>query len=146
MIPIILTITSVLKVDNIKFTKNTYDPLGITEPLTKFRMSYNFSTSNIIEIKDTISHTDNVKNGTHKKSKVKKSSHEDDNKNLHQNTNKEEIKSNEGREPTTNTNLQHSTKFTENLQQNEKSTGFNSSDTLGDRRKLTLININPGKG
>ena len=128
-----LTLVSILKVDVIKFTNNTYDPLGINEPLTKYRMSYNFSTANIINSKDTISHTDNIKNGIHKKLKVEKSSHENDNKNLHKNTNKEETKSNDNRETNENTNLQHSTKCTENLQQNEKSTGFDSSDTLGDR-------------
>ena len=133
IILISLTLASVLKVDVIKFTNNTYDPLGINEPLSRYRMSYNFSTSNIINSKDTISHTDNIKNGIHKKLKVEKSSHENDNKNLHKNTNKEEIKSNESRETKENTNLQHSTKCTENLQQNEKSTGFDSSDTLGDR-------------
>ena len=142
IIPVIITIASVLKVDSIKFAKNSYDPLGITEPLTNFRLSYNFSTSNIIKINDSLSHTDHIKNGIHKKSKgkVKESSHEVDNKNLHQkqNRNKNETKNDlnvndikkndkiedkilevnvtedknniKDREPTTNTNLQHNTK------------------------------------
>ena len=38
MIPIIISIASILKVDNIKFSRNLHDPLGITEPLTKYRI------------------------------------------------------------------------------------------------------------
>ena len=86
LIPVIITIASVLKVDSIKFARNSYDPLGITEPLTKLRLSYNFSTTNIINLNDSLSHTDNIKNGIFRKlkEKVQESSHEVDNKNLHQ--------------------------------------------------------------
>ena len=103
MIPVILTIASVLKVDNIIYTRNLHDPLGITEPLTRYRMSYECSTTNIINTNDTLSHKDIIKRGTFKSLKTNEKDH--DNTNLQHNTK-------------TTTNLQHNKKLTENLQQN----------------------------
>ena len=64
MIPAILTIASVLKVDNIIYTRNLHDPLGITEPLTRYRMSYESSTTNINHTKVTMSHKDIINEGS----------------------------------------------------------------------------------
>merc|ERR1712081_103344 len=111
MIQAILTIVSVLKVDNIIYTRNLHDPLGITEPLSKYRMSYECSTTNITYTKVTMSHKDIINRGTFKSLKTIEKDHD-------------------------NTNLQHNTKSTENLQQNEKST--ENVHTLGDRIPETM--------
>merc|ERR1712081_6151 len=116
MIQAILTIVSVLKVDNIIYTRNLHDPLGITEPLTRYRMSYECSTTNIINTKDTLSHKDIIKRGTFKSLKTKEKDQE--NINLQNNTKFTE-------------NFEHNDKFTENLQHNEKCT--ENVQMLGDR-------------
>merc|ERR1711954_341813 len=121
MIPAILTLASVLKVDNIIYTRNLHDPLGITEPLTNYRMSYQCSTTNINYTKVTMSHKDIINRGTFKSLKIKEKDH--DKTNLQHNAK-------------TTTNLQHNKKFTENLQQNEKST--ENVLTLGDRIPETM--------
>ena len=76
MIPIIITVASVLKVDNIKFSRNLHDPLGITEPLTKYRISYNYSTTNITNIKDSLNHNEIIKKGTFKSLEIKEKDQE----------------------------------------------------------------------
>merc|ERR1711954_281884 len=80
--------------------------LGITQPLTNYRMSYQYSTTNINYTKTTLSHKEIISGGSIKSIK-----------NRNENNNQK--------------NLQQTEKFTENLQQNEKST--HSVHTLGDR-------------
>ena len=64
MIPAIISIISVLKVDNITYKRNLHDPLGITEPLTNYRMSYQYSTTNINYTKTTLSHKEIINEGS----------------------------------------------------------------------------------
>ena len=91
MIPVKITITSVLKVDNINFSRNLHDTLGITEPLSNFGISYNYSTTNITNIKDSLSHKEIVKRGTFKNLEIKEKDQENgtevENKNLQQKPN-----------------------------------------------------------
>merc|ERR1712081_74658 len=116
MIPAIISIISVLKVNNITYERNLHDPLGITQPLTNYRMSYQYSTTNINYTKTTLSHKEIISRGSIKS--IQNREENDNQKNLQQKTK-------------TNTNLQQTDKFAENLQQKEKST--QSVHTLGDR-------------
>ena len=131
MIPAIITITSVLKVDNIIYKRNLHDPLGITEPLTNYRMSYQCSTTNINYTRITMSHKDIINEGSVKSIKNKEKDH--DQTNLQHKT---KTKTNLQQNKKFTGNLQQNEKFTENLQQNEKST--QSVHTLGDRIPETM--------
>merc|ERR1711954_10692 len=126
MIPAIISIISVLKVDNITYKRNLHDPLGITEPLTNYRMSYQYSTTNINFTRTTMSHREIIKEGS-----IKSIKNRDKNNNLTNLQQKTKTKTNLQQTEKFTGNLQQNEKFTENLQQNEKST--QSVHTLGDR-------------
>ena len=67
MIPVILTVTSVLKVDIISYKNNLHGPLGITEPLTNYRVSHKkFTRTNTTKMKYTLSHNKIIKEGPFK--------------------------------------------------------------------------------
>ena len=82
MIPAIITIASVLKVDNIIYKRNLHDPLGITEPLTNYRMSFQCSTTNINYTRVTMSHKDIINEGSFKSLKIKEKDYDQTNNHI----------------------------------------------------------------
>ena len=139
LIPVIITIASVLKVDNIKFSRNLHDPLGITEPLTKYRISYNYSTTKIIDIKDSLNHIEIIKRGTFRnletKEKDQENGHEVDNKNLQQKPNTNEDKP---RDDIPDDNITENNKIEDKILETKKKDDKNNNKS---REQTTNINL-----